>query len=183
MLQRLLSKKLVPSSLHSDHPALIPGRSELPLTKGYLYCSFLMSSSGVINVLYVVRKASQYSTRSRQKKQENLRNPCFQKKKLLCKVEPDVQRRTWTHFGTGELPSNAVLLVLTSRWTLWHKSSSDTALSPPAWPWLPLAALGLVPHKRVSEKHLLVGQEYQSCVKEKRGLDLGDALKRSDGKR
>lgn len=32
--------------------------------KGYLQCSFLMRSSGVMNVLYVVRKASQYKTRS-----------------------------------------------------------------------------------------------------------------------
>lgn len=76
-------------------------------------------------------------------------------------------RRTQTHFGLSELPRNAVLLVLTSRWTLWHKSSSDTALSPPAWPWLPLTALGLVPHKRVSEKHLLVGHELSTVCQGK----------------
>lgn len=73
--------------------------------------------------------------------------------------------RTWTHFGRNELPRNAVLFVLTSRWTLWYKSSTDTALSPPARAWLPLAALGLVPHKRVSEKHLLVGQELSIMCK------------------
>lgn len=47
-----------------------------------------MSSSGVINVLYVVRKASQYSTRSTEKDKKASVNPAFRKRKLLVRLNP-----------------------------------------------------------------------------------------------
>lgn len=99
-----------------------------------------MSSSGVINVLYVVRKASQYSTRSTEKDKKASVKPAFRKRKLLLGLNSILQEGdTDTHFDTNGLYRNVVLLFLTSRWTLRHKSHSETVLTPPAW--LPSAAL------------------------------------------
>lgn len=98
-----------------------------------------MSSSGVINVLYVVRKASQYSTRSTKKDKKASVNPAFRKRKLLVWLNPVLEEEDTTHVDTNGRYRNAVLLFLTSRWTLRHKSNSESALSPLAW--LPFAAL------------------------------------------
>ena len=47
-----------------------------------------MSSSGVMNVLYVVRKASQYSTRSTEENKKGSVNPAFRKRKVLARLNP-----------------------------------------------------------------------------------------------